>query len=421
MKHIAFLSLLLLFLTTCQSNRKLELATGSKESTHFKVGFQLSNLIKNHNQEYNFHLLTQGEGSQANLQKLLEGKSDFALIQNDITSKKDLSKVRTVIPLYPQILFIIYQPDIEANSLQELVKGRKIAVGPKTGGTAIFVEHLLQNYGIPSDSYELYYSSYSENTISDIIPISISLTSPNNTRISNMILEKNGKIWSLDNPEMLGNGTSVEGFCLMNPLAHPFIIPKNIFRQHPENPILTVAVYNLLVTSEKIDSDIVYSLVSTILENKEILSNKDVRFRFLDENLTHKSSFQFPLHEGTRNYLKRNEPSFFERYAELFGVLLTVGTIFLGAVSSLISIGRRRRKNLIDHYYLDVMEIENALAETKDSTKLEQYFIELKQLRQKAFQAVVKEKLGADDSFRIFIAFLSDVMREIRNQLETEE
>lgn len=106
MKNTALLLGILFLLSACQSKNKLKLATGSTQSIHFAVGSQLRNLIQNQNQEYSLKLLTEGEGSKANLQQLLDNQSDFALVQNDITSSKDLSKVRTVLPLYPQILFI---------------------------------------------------------------------------------------------------------------------------------------------------------------------------------------------------------------------------------------------------------------------------------------------------------------------------
>jgi len=419
MKNNTFILLLIILsLGACQSKKELSLATGSQESTHFRVGTRISQLIATQSQEYLITLMTEGAGSKSNLENLLEEKVDFALVQNDIEIKKDLSKIRTVLPLYPQVLFIIYDPEIEANSLAELVRGRKIAVGPKTGGTVVFVEQLLQSYGIGPNAYELVYGDYKDNVISDSVPISISLTAPNNLRIAKMILKRKGKIWSLDEPQNLGQGTSVEGFCLINPLAHPFIIPKNTFNQYPKEAILTVAVYNLLVTSEETDPSTVYSLVKTILENKEILSSKDIRFRFLNENFIADKSFKFPLHKGTRQYLSRKEPGFFERYAELVGVLITAATIFIGGLSSLIGIGRRRRKNLIDNYYLKVIEIENIIKETEDKVALQNYLDSLTELRQDAFKALVKERLGADESFRIFTDFLADVMQQIKNRLD---
>lgn len=413
---IWLISSVLIGFTGCRHiSRQYTLATGSEQSRHFRVGKDLSRIIEEKS-GYKIKLNTEGEGSISNCQKLVKGEVDFALAQNDVPLEDYKGNIRTILPLYPQLFFIIHADSIRASSLPDLVRGRKIAIGPASGGTAAFTRHFFNRMGIDSSEYTFVYSHYEENTLSDSIPISISVTGFNNSRITDMLQKKGGEIWSLDALENAGRGSLVDGFCLQYPYARPFIIPKYSYYDLPQEAKLTLALDNVLLASKEIDSEIVYDLVSTVLDNRELLINRDVLFRFISEELK-EQSLQFPLHEGTKNYLNRDKPSFYERYAELLALLITVLTLFLGALSTLWRWNRRRQKERIDAYYLEVIELENRAKPMKHVSDLENCLEELDQIRQKAFQHLVKESLVADDSFRIFITLIQDVTAIIEKKI----
>ncbi|HQL71211.1 MAG TPA: TAXI family TRAP transporter solute-binding subunit [Bacteroidales bacterium] len=97
--------------------------------------------------ERHFVMLEDKElGSFVNCKKLYSGEVDFAIAQNDTRISGFISadgsvvdsKIRTVLPLYPEILFIVYADSIAANDIGELVTGRRIGVGPHNSGTHRF-------------------------------------------------------------------------------------------------------------------------------------------------------------------------------------------------------------------------------------------------------------------------------------------
>jgi TRAP transporter TAXI family solute receptor len=424
MKYLVFLlggvCLGLMLVTSCQNQSShFTLATGSKSSRHYQIGLSLAEMI-NQKSRYRWHLDTTGEGSINNCHELLAKKAQFALAQNDVPLTEAKGELRTVLPLYPQIFLIVYKDSIQANSLQALIEGRKIAVGPKTGGTAPFARKFFQLMGIDSSKYEFVYSHYQENTISDTIPISISVTGVDNARIKEMLMHKHGKIWSLDSIETFGKGSLVEGFCLQYPLARPFVLPKNTYQNHPQHPILTIAMDNLLLAHKSVPATVIYDLLNTIFENEEILSSKDILFHNIAEDFDRKS-LQFPMHEGLKNYLNRNKPSFIERYADILALMITALTIGMGTFSTFLQWNKKRRKERIDKYYLKVIQLEN---EAKSKTQPEDLNVVLEALdllRQKAFQQLTDEKLQADDSFRIFVALIQDVISLVRKRLKNIE
>lgn len=404
-------------LISCDSiQKKYTLATGSKESRHYQVGADLKKLIESKT-SYKIILDTVGEGSISNCGRLMEGQADLALAQNDVPIPNSTGNLRTLLPLYPQLFLILYADSLNPESLRELIIGRKIAIGPKSGGTANFTRHFLRLMGIDSTEYRFVYSGYQENQVNKNTPISISVTGLNNERILKMLATEKIKLWSLDEPEKLGRGTIVEGLCLQYPYARPYIIPKNAFKNHPDKATLTVALDNVLLANSSVDKHVVYDLVNAILSNKEMLVQKDALYNFIHDGFN-KESLQFPLHEGTKDYLERDQPSFFERYADFLALILTILTILIGAFSTLIRWNSRRKKERIDMYYQQVIDIENKAKKTGKVPDLNQYIDELDQLRQRAFSQLVNEKLQADDSFRIFITLIQDVLAIIQHRMD---
>ena len=415
--QIKFLLLWSIALTSCDVvQKKYTLVTGAKDSRHYNVGKDIRDLIEAKT-SYTFALDTLGAGSISNCRRLMAGKGQLTLAQNDVPIPKSKGNLRTILPLYPQLFFIIYADSLQPTSLRDLVVGRKIAIGPKSGGTASFTKHFLNLMGIDSTAYEFVYSSYHENVISENTPVSISVTAFNNQRICKMLIEQKAKIWSLDDPKLLHQGSLVEGFCLQYPYARPFIIPRNTFQTHPDKSILTVALDNVLLVDNSMDAHVVYDLISAILSNRELFIQKDALYNFVHDDF-HKESLQFPLHEGVKDYFHRHQPSFYERYAELLALLITVMTISVGAVSTLVSWNKRRKKERIDRYYQKVIDIENKAKQSQRLDELHNAMEELDLLRQRAFSHLVNEKLESNDSFRIFITLIQDVLQVIQGQIK---
>ena len=105
------------------------------------------------------------------------------------------------------------------------------------------------------------------------------------------------------------------------------------------------------------------------------------------------------LEEGTAMSvglgLPLNQPSFFERYAEAFGVIFSILVVAFGGFTSL----KKIRKERIDKYYKRVMNCKNV--------------DELEELSNEAVSQLQNEKLTADESFTIFLNLVEKRRREI--------
>ncbi len=418
MRSFSQLLFLLALLSSCTDTGPYKLATSSKSASYLEVGQELAYLFETEPGVKLQVMSNEDMGSDLNVRLLGEQEVDFALAQGDTKMETpDLASaglsdyhVKTVIPLYPEILFIIYPDTIKASTLNELVKGRKVGMGPKQGGTASFMKRLFGHYGIADDEYEAVYTSYSENVVSEQIQVSCALTGYNNTRIQEMLTRKGLAIFSLGDANLANKGSSVDGFCLIHGPARPFIIPKFTYTTKPKEPILTMAVDATLLAHSTVDKYVVYNLAEAIFENKQYLSSRNTLLTGITESFDH-SNLNYPLHEGARMYLERDKPAFVERHGKL------LGSILLALVTGIPMVYRwnqQRKKDSIDRFYKKLLKLEDRISAARELEALEACETEMKQIRDDAYTALISEKLDANPAFRIF----TDLLREVRDQLE---
>jgi len=434
--RIISIVILLFCLLGCAKKYKIyRLAAGTAGTSYYNVGKNIADVVSkqsNINLEAIFRpIMVRGETLSLNALNncyiLSEGEAEFAISQNDVsffpsfgkTSHK-FSNLRSVIPLYSEILFIIYKENVksEDNSLRELIQGRKVAMGPENSGTARLTQTLFHEFGIQADEYHPQYVELDENVLSDTVDICCLVTGFNNERVQTS-LQRGGKIFSLGDPNLAGKGSAADGFCLKYPSAKPYIIPINIFPNLPENPILTVAIDAVLLTHKDMDDDVVYDIVETILNRKQFLV-VDLKNKLLSQ-ITEQFDplkLRFPLHKGAKHYLERNKPPFYERYAELFGVIFSIFIALIGGIATVTRWNKHRKKNRIDTYYKGVMDIQIQIADFKTEDECQNAIQELTYLRQNAFDQLIAEKLMADESFRIFITFMNDTRKEINQRMQ---
>jgi hypothetical protein len=125
---------------------------------------------------------------------------------------------------------------------------------------------------------------------------------------------------------------------------------------------------------------------------------------------------------STGRYRVGTEPPVFRRIeppgsagaagAARFEVGTTIAVALLTGLLALFRFLRGRRKGRIDQFYSAVLAIRAKLAQESGAERRSQYMAELRTLRDNTFSLLIKEKLAADDSFRIFQSLLYDITRE---------
>lgn len=417
-------------------DRRIEyrIAAGSPGTSYYDVGKNIAEiLIKQtpyHVRVLSNSVLLEGDSLKLsainNCRIVSEGLAEFAISQNDLPllptstalGAQKLSNLRSVIPLYSQIFFIVYKENLKPTSLKDLIVGHEIAMGPRQSGTAYLAKILFKEFGIDTSAYIQKYVSFEENMLSDSIDICCLLTGFNNPRIEKS-MKQGGRIFSLGDYSLAGKGSAADGFCLKYPLAKTYTIPRNIYVDLPEEPVLTVAIDAVLLTRKDMKDHVIYDFMHAILNNKQFLVI-DLNNKLLSQ-LTEQFdplSLRFPLHSGAKAYLERDKPSFFERYAELLGFIFSIFIAFVGGVTTLAKWNRHRKKNRIDTFYDQIIAIQDRINGCTTVNECIDSIDRLRKLRREAFTQLIKEKLSADDSFGIFMTFLNDTKTDLRNRIK---
>lgn len=345
------------------------------------------------------------------------GKIDFGIVKNDVEISAGFHNVRTLLPLFPDVLLILSRND-STPSIQHLLTRNKAAVILDKQEEMAVVEKFLKKNGTSSDNIGTIHASDTDGITEALneYDVLILFASLNSQSVRSILRSWNGTIYSLDDPALMGKGSIVDGFCMAYPKAVPFIIPKAIYGQWPLKPVLTFAVYDVLVCHKDLDPHVVHDVVQTIYDHRQSLSEENFEFGMLDDDFeSHK--FSFPLHSGTVKYMTRDQPTFWERESEVIGLLVSILVLTSGALTTLFKYFKQRRKDRVDGYYQKVLFVVNHARQTHDLEKKRKYLSELFLIRNNAFEQLMAENLDANEAFTIFVSLLNGAIHELEGDI----
>lgn len=346
-----------------------------------------------------------GNGSEANLDSVASGVIDFTIVENHVPYKEG---VNSILVFYPQILHIFHSRSYAPETLEELLIDKKIFIGEPGSGSYRFMIDLIELSGLDKkrieitelafDSYDVYAGFSDVFTPSDLFGL------------------ESFTLFSFDKAENVGNGSIVDGISLKYPKVSPYVIPKGTYGSFTKEAVVTISSNAILVCRADMWETTVNDMIKTIYKERQVFSKiSPLISSGLYEGFD-RSNLDFPLHEGARTYLDRDEPDFFERYAELFGVLFS---IVIAIVSGLISLSKwqtQKKKDRIDVFYKVLMEIKKELPNIKTSRDTLFKIKEIKDSQNKAFEMLINEELIADESFRIFTELSTETINEVKQR-----
>ena len=330
---------------------------------------------------------------------LVADQADLTLIENSVPFQ---TGVRAVLPVYQSVLHLLVRDDVNMWDDEQPLRGKEIHISSASQTGKNFVKLVASRMGLTVEDYLLV--DRITPGLTDLIVYFGPIDTVNHGWfVEGYHLESLG----LRDKE---SAMSPDAVGYLIPQLKPFVIPAGTYKlSGGDKTIATVAVTTLLATRKEASVNAIYELTKLLLEEKPrfvrissaLFSGINDSFDPLDLN--------FPLHEGTRRYLNRDEPSTLERYAETINMLVYVTFLLLTGIVGFARYRARRKKNRIDTYYTRVLEIRWRSAGQSREVSLD----ELRQLEEEAFEALIAEKLAADESFRIFIELASRTANEI--------
>jgi hypothetical protein len=353
------------------------------------------------------NLISLPDESMSTLDALDAGLGDIAFAPNTGVYRESVS---TVMPLYPSVLHIVVDEGRPSATLEEVFRDAVVYAGQQGSVPRELVDRIVSSFEFaPGDV------SFVDGVDGvDVLPDVIVLYAPiDRERVLNDPRLQNVKWYSFGSPDDIGNGSPVDLAVFLNPRLRPFVIPAGTFGRFTPEPVVTLAVDKLLVARADIPESVVYDLYAEILRLRPALfSSRPELYQPIDKQFT-QSNFAYSLHSGALAFLQRDEPTFVERYS---GVAEVVVTLMVGLVSGMFAvmrIFRIRRKNRLDEFLVEVIEIRKALQSDSSDDERAAATVKIRDLQDKAFELLVDEKLAADDSFRIFTELSNDTINRI--------
>jgi TRAP-type uncharacterized transport system substrate-binding protein len=355
---------------------------------------------------YNVNIrLVKAQNSQSIIDSLESEQLDMGLIEN-LANKGE--GINTVVPIFTKALHLFYRTDLKANSIEQLLYDRTVYIGRKGTVTFEFMKDLFGYYELDQSRITISNNQFESDVLAVFSVV---------MQEDDLVNYDGYKLFSLSEASEIGLGSVVEGVSLKFPRVRPYIIPKGTYGDLTRQPVVTIATDMIFVVREGMWQQTISDLSRSIFANRDQFVHLNPSFYYGIIEDFDRSKLSYPLHEGARAFLDRDEPSFLERYAELGGVIFTVIIAIGSGLVSLSKWRKQKKKDKIDVFYEHLMRIKNEMSSVNTVKVAKQKIQEVKDDQNKAFDMLIREELEANDSFRIFMELSKETITDIRLRL----
>ena len=256
--------------------------------------------------------LQHSQGSVDNVERLASGKADFTIAAADAVAAyrngggKDAGRIKACARLYDDYMHLVVPADSPVRSAKDL-KGLKVGVGEERSGVSLIAGRLLKAAGLdPDEDVEQVRSGIDRmpGLLADGkldaffwsggLPTSAVEKLAERTRIRLVQLGDLVPRLHAQEPE-----TRYYRAAVMAPDAYPAV--------QRGKSVKTVAVANLLLTSDRADPGLTESMTRSVLNSRDQIGRKVHAAQKVDLR-TAIYTDPVPLHEGARRYYREEKP-----------------------------------------------------------------------------------------------------------------
>lgn len=404
-----------------ETKHHVVIATGPESGTYHALGLAMARVLESEKIVASTEVRTTG-GSVENMDLMggADGGADLAFVQGDTPAN---TRVQLLTPLYDEVLHILVRREIaaEVRDITDL-DGRRLSLGNRGSGTRQLSERVLSHFGVqPGADIELSPSEAAQALLDGSIDGLFVLNAIPSRMIDQLTEMDAVRFVSLGDAQEQGN--EADGVSMVFPSIRATTIPRSTYHLLPKAPVRTIAVSALLVADRDLDPLLVRRVTEAVFENRSgkggLEGQEQVVARRIREDFR-PAAFSIPYHDGAVSYYRREDPAFFVEYAEAMSLGLT---LLVGLYSGYIALRewmRRRMKNRIDAY---LMEVERQTSDLQNLSlnELLTHRDALDAVRHRAFSDLVNERLYADESFTIFQNHLRDEFAAVKARIAEKE
>ena len=293
---------LLTALTACGQKDKLRIGTAGEGGNYNSLGHALSDTLGGEPYKISTEVKTTA-GSAANIRLLSKDYLELAFAQSDVIDEMYYGTLEeaamkgfsAVAALYPEPVQIVVKADSQIVSVKDLA-GKTVSVGEADSGTQKNAAQILQAYGLTSNMLTIQNMTYTEavNALSSGKIDAMFCTAGAPAQVVTDL--------SAQTPVSLVPIDSEKSALLTN--AYGFysetVIPAGTYKGQQKD-VTTLAVQSVLLASDKVPEDTVYTITSALFKEKAALNSAvPVEFDLVEQNAV--ESITIPFHKGAASY-----------------------------------------------------------------------------------------------------------------------
>jgi uncharacterized protein len=339
----------------------LTIATGAKGGQYYAFAEALAKVVARHQPHIQIQVL-ETEGSQQNEQLLSQEKVQLALLQSDTPISPSIQVVGF---LFPEMFHLIATEKSGIENVGDL-KGKRIALMPKGSGSYSLFWRLSEHYGLKASDFEAIplppehaYQALRQGKVDALFRVIAVGTSG----VSQLLEDNSTKLVPIDQAAALQ---------LSLPVLEESQIPKGTYNGAipiPPEDLPVVAVRSVLVTNNSVDEKLIYKITKTLYEARNELveyNTQAATIRRPDPAIKIGWSF----HRGAKAYYEQDRPNFVVEYADIIGLLFSIGVFIASGIWQFRTSLKNKEKNRCDFYSLEIVQLIEQIETSDDLEEL---------------------------------------------------
>lgn len=287
------------------------IGTGGVTGVYYAAGGAICRLINKDRAQHGLRCSVESTGGSVyNVNTIRGGELDFGVAQSDVQFNatkgeaqfKDsgaVADLRSVFALHGEPLTVLARKELGVKGMEDF-KGKRFNVGNPGSGQRATMEMLLPALGMSNADFSL---------ASELRPDEHSAALCDN-KIDGFAYVVGHPAANIQDPTTTCGarlvsitGPAVDKLVADHPYFAPAVIPGGMYANNPDDTH-TFGVVATLVTSAKVPTDTVYTLVKAVFENFEDFKKLHPAFGHLKEQDMVKGGLSAPLHDGAVKYYR---------------------------------------------------------------------------------------------------------------------
>ena len=284
----------------------MTIGTGGQTGVYYVVGQSICRFVNQGDSGYRCNAPSTG-ASVANVNGIENGDLDMGVAQSDVQYNayhgegqfegKPHEDLRSVFAMHGEPLTLVARADSGIKTLDDL-KGKRVNIGNPGSGNRATMEVVMAAKGWTTSDFALaseldsaeQASALADNNIDAMVFVA---GHPNGS-IQEATTTTDARIIPLD-------GEVIQKLVEENPYYSFYKIPGGMYKGNPDD-IKTFGVGATVVSSEKVNPDLVYAAVSAVFDNFDRFKKLHPAFATLDPKTMVNQGLSAPLHEGAKRY-----------------------------------------------------------------------------------------------------------------------